>query len=95
MAQTLSAPNKIIDIYKKLVFINRGNDGEGYLTDTSGSDATDVYLGNLQNDFILSGNISFINTIQGEHYTNPTKLDEVLVALYGPIPAQGGNTGDF
>lgn len=95
MAQTLSAPNKIIDIYKKLVFINRGNDGEGYLTDTSGSDATDVYLGNLQNDFILSGNISFINTIQGEHYTNPTKLDEVLVALYGPIPAQGGNTGYF
>ena len=66
------------DIYKKLIFINRDANEAGYLMDSSGADADDVNLGELQNDFNLSGILSFTGTIKGEYLDDPKKVDEIL-----------------
>ncbi len=92
----MSAPNKIIDIYKKLVFIKREpEDMAGYLMDTDPGTNDDTELSLLHNNFNLDGEITFSGTVKGADFTQGKDLDEILTALYGAHGGQLAQTTPF
>ena len=66
MASTLSAPNPIKDIYKKLVFFdsNVSSTSPFEFQYTNTSTLEDVPITDVKNDFIFHKNMRLLSTIQ-------------------------------
>ena len=81
MAQTLSAPAVISQIYKKLVFYDR-TDGNNYLMDTNDITLQDTQIENIDNSFTIKGITTFSGNIKGDNFTTQKNIDDILASLY-------------
>jgi hypothetical protein len=99
MAGTLSAPNAIKDIYKKLVFFDVASPTDPYKFQyTNEVTLDDVLITNVKNYFIFDNQISFASTIIGptDNFSYPMDVTQLAADIYGGAqPSNAGHLPDM